>query len=100
MPGLNAKRRVSVVRCKACLNPHDIADMPRYLPAGLTEYVLDKYTTKSLPYHVTSEDVPPRIERLEVDRVTAHRFVRSRGGLLATMYETHWNDLHRPSWER
>ena len=100
MPGLDAKRRVSVVRCKPCSNPHDNTDMPRYLPAGLTEYVLNKYTTKSPPYHVTTEDVTPRIERLEVDRITAHRFVRGRGGLLAIMYETHWKDLHRPSWER
>ena len=34
LPGPDAKRRVSVVRCKPCLNPHDTTDMPRYLPAG------------------------------------------------------------------
>ena len=36
MPGADARRRVSVQRCKPCANPHDHGDMPKYLPAGLT----------------------------------------------------------------
>ena len=37
MPGPDAHYRVSVARCKACTNPHDTTDLPRYLPAGLTQ---------------------------------------------------------------
>ena len=40
MRGMSAKRRVSMMRCKPCLNPHDVDDRPRHLPAGFTEYVL------------------------------------------------------------
>ena len=36
LPGLNARRRVAIERCKPCANPHDSEDMPKYLPAGLT----------------------------------------------------------------
>ena len=99
-PGSDSKRRVSVVRCKPCRNPHDNSDLPRYLPAGLTEYVLNKHTAKSPPYHVTADDVSPRLERLEVDSITGHRIVRGRGGVIAIMYETRWAGLQRSSWER
>ena len=34
MPGADARRRVSVQRCKPCANPHDHGDMPKCLPAG------------------------------------------------------------------
>ena len=40
MRGMSAKRRVSVMRCKPCLNYRDADDRPRPLPAGFTEYVL------------------------------------------------------------
>lgn len=38
--GVKAKRCVSVVRCKRCLNPHDCDIRPRYLSAEFTEYFL------------------------------------------------------------
>ena len=44
MPGADAYRRVSVERCKSCTNPHDRGDMPKYLPDGLTPYVLNNFT--------------------------------------------------------
>ena len=65
MPGADAPCRVSVVRCKPCANPHDSSDLPRFLPAGLTPYVLNNYTNKSPPYHVTEGDVTVPIERVE-----------------------------------
>ena len=37
MPGADARRRVSVHHCKACANPHDHGDLPKNLPAGLTQ---------------------------------------------------------------
>lgn len=100
MPGQDSKRRVSVARCKPCANPHDLTDMPRYLPAGLTQYVLNSYTSKAPPYHVTTDDVEADAERIEVERITGHQSVRGRGGKLAVLYETHWKGLLQPSWER
>ena len=100
MPGPDAHCRVSVARCKPCTNPHDTTDLPRYLPAGLTQYVLNHHTTKSPPFHVTADDVSVPVERLEVDKISSHRSVRGRGGAIAVLYETHWKGLLRPSWER
>ena len=62
LSGPAAKPRVTVARCKPCTNPYDADDIPRHLPAGLTQYVLDAFATKSPPYHVTTDDVstPPR----------------------------------------
>ena len=44
MPDADARRRVSVQRCKPCANPHDHGDMPKYLPAGLTQCVLNNFS--------------------------------------------------------
>ena len=52
VPGVDARRRVSVQRCKPCTG-----DMSKYLPASLTQYVLKNFSKKSLPYHVTQDDV-------------------------------------------
>lgn len=92
-----AKRRCSVARCKQFLNSHDTADMPRYLPADFTDVLS---TTNSPPYHITSDDVLPRLERLDVDRINYHRFVRGRGHARAIMHEARWMALYHPSWLR
>ena len=65
MPGADVHRRVSVERCRPCTNPHDRDDMPKYLPDGLTQYVLNNFTKKSPPYRVTQNDVsaPPPAAR-------------------------------------
>ena len=70
--GHDAKSRVSVQRCKPCINPHDASDMPKYLPAGLTQYVLNSYSTKSPPYHVTTDDVTEQPLRLAVSHISGH----------------------------
>ena len=57
LPGSDARRRVAIERCKPCANPHDSGDMPQYLPAGLTQYVLNIFSKTSTPYHVTQDDV-------------------------------------------
>ena len=100
MPGADARGRVSVQRCKPCANPHDQGDMPKYLPAGLTKYVLNNFSNKCPPYHVTQDDVLTPLQRLEVEKITGHYSVRGRGGVTAVMYETHWTGLSGPSWER
>ena len=93
--GSAAKPRVTVARCKPCANPYDADDIPRHLPAGLTQYVLHVFTTKSPPYHVTT----PLI-LIDVAKITGHQCVRGRGGAIAVLYETHWNGILRPTWER
>ena len=47
MPGKDQKKRVSLDRCKMCHNPSDDLDIPKYLPAGLSKYVLHSFTDKS-----------------------------------------------------
>ena len=69
LSGPAAKPRVTVARCKPCDNPYDADDIPRHLPAGLTQYVLHAFATKSPPYHVTTDDVstPPDLNRCGQD---------------------------------
>ena len=38
LPDSDACRRVAIESFKPCANPHDSSDMPKYLPAGLTQY--------------------------------------------------------------
>ena len=97
MPGRDSKRRISVVRCNPCRNPDDINDLPKHLPADLTQYVLNSFSTKSPPFHVTLDDISPSRKRLEVEQITGHQRIRGRGGVLAVMYETHWAGLLSPS---
>ena len=81
MPGADAHCRVSVERCKLCTNPHDRGDMPKYLPDGLTQYVLNTFTKKIPPYHVTQDDVSAPLQRLEVERMTGMAINRSMAGV-------------------
>ena len=62
MLGAEARRRVSVQRCKPRSNPHDRGDMPKYLPAGWTQYVRKNFSKKFPLHHVTQDDVrvPPQ----------------------------------------
>ena len=45
------------MHCKPCRSPEDTTDLPKYLPADLTTYVLTTSAAKSPPYHVTLDDV-------------------------------------------
>ena len=72
LPGSDARRRVAIERFKPCANRHDSGDMLKYLPAGLTQYVLNNYSKKSTPYHVTHDDVSAPLQRLEVEQITGH----------------------------
>ena len=100
LPGSDAHRRVATERCKPCANPPDSEAMPKYLPAGLTQCVLNNFSKKSPPYHVTQDDVSTPLQRLEVEQITGHQSVRGRGGAIAVLYKTHWAGLSEPSWER
>ena len=100
LPGSDARRRVAIERCKPCANPHDSGDMPKYLLAALTQYVLNNFSKKSPPYHVTQDDVSTSLQQLEVEQITGHQSVRGRGGVIAVLSKTHWAGLSEPSWER
>ena len=91
---------MAIEHYKPCANPHDSSDMPKYLPAGLTQYVLHIFPKKSPPYHVTQDDVSAALQRLEVEKITGHQSVRGRGGVIAVLYTTHWVGLSEPSWGR
>ena len=91
---------MAIERCKPCANPHDSADMPKYLSAALTQYMLNKFCNKSPPYHVTQDDVSTPLQRLEVEQITGDQSVRGRGGVIVVLYKTHWAGLSEPSWER
>ena len=74
--------------------------MPKYLPAGLTQYVLNNISKKFRPYHVNQDDDSAPLQQLEAEKITGHRSVRGRGGDIAVLYRTHWVGLFEPSWER
>ena len=74
--------------------------MPKYLPAGLTQYVLNNFSEKFPPYHVTQDDVSAPLQRPEVEKITGHQSVRRRGGVIAVLCKTHWVGLSEPSRER
>ena len=50
MSGRDQKKRVFVRRCKMCHNLSDDYDVPKYLPAGLSEHVLHPFMDRSPPF--------------------------------------------------
>ena len=75
MPRTDARRRVLVQRCKP--TPTTIATCRNNW--GLTQYVLNDFSTKSSRYHITQDDVSTPRQRLEVEMITRHQSVRGRG---------------------
>ena len=67
---------MAIERCKPCANPHDSSDIPKYLPAGLPQYVLKFFSKKSPPYRITQDGVSAPLQRLEVEKITGHQSVR------------------------
>ena len=74
--------------------------MHKYLPAGLTQYVLNNFPKNSPPYHVTQDDFSDPPQRLEVEKITGHESVRGRRGVMSVLYQTHWVGLSELSLER
>ena len=100
LPGSDARRRVAIERCKPCANPHDSGDMPKYLLPGLTQYVLNNFPKKFLPYHATQDDVSTPLQRLEVEQITGHQSVRGRSGVIAMLRKKHRAGRSEPFWEQ
>lgn len=86
----------------ACLVkiPRGLSDIPGYLPAGLTQCVVNNYTIKSPPYKFTVDDHEVDVERIEVERITDKKLVHGRVENLAVTHEIDWKGLIRPLWER
>ena len=63
---------MAIERCKPCANLHGSGNVPQYLPARLTQYVLNNFAKKSPPYHVTQDDVSIPLQRLEMEQITGH----------------------------
>ena len=99
-PGKDQKKRVSVDRCKMRHNPSDDSEILKYLPAGLSKYVLYSFTDKSPRFHPTTEGVVKSGIPVDIEKITGHQLVRGRGDELAVMYETHWEGLSSITWER
>lgn len=74
--------------------------MPKYLPSDLTQYVLNFFSAKSPPFHVTLDDTSSPPEHLEVEQITGHQLICGRSGIIVAQYETHWVALLSSSWER
>lgn len=94
--------RVSVMRYQPSVNPHDVNDSPWHLPASFSENVLANTLRKFSLFHDTWDGVEPfrEVERLEVDFLVAHRFVRGPGGSITVLYETRWIGVTSSSRER
>lgn len=100
-PVKNITERVSVLRVKKCFNPHDKALKPKFLPWAMSNYVLNKYSELSPPFHLTSDDV---IRELDTHRnlpwrISKHRLVRGLSGKIAVHYYTHWDETEVCTWE-
>ena len=65
-PGRGINARVSVHRCKKCYNPHEGASAPRFLPWSMSNYVLNKDSELSPPFHLTTDDVAAELDTYRV----------------------------------
>lgn len=57
MPDADASRYVSVQRYNPFIHSHDNGDVPKYFPAGLTQYMLNNICKQSSQYYATKNDV-------------------------------------------
>ena len=79
-PGLDACRCVAIERCKSCADHHDSSDMPTYLPAGLTQNMLDNIFQEfpSVPRHSRRRFGPPPTTRGREDHRSRDEVASSR----------------------
>ena len=107
LSGPAAEPRVTVARCKPCANPYDADDISRHLPAGLTQYDLHAFATKSPPYHVNTDDFStPPIQSMSLRSQVTNVYAAEAMQLLSYMRHTgtassvqHGNDnwISKPS---
>ena len=78
-PGREINARVSMYRCKKCFNPHEGAEGPKYLPWVMSSYVLNKYSERSLPFHLTAEDICMELDNYLIKSTFTPEHRTSRG---------------------
>ena len=99
-PGRGINARVPVHRFKKCYNPHEGATAPRFLPWSMSNYVLNKYSEMSPPFHLTTDDVTAELDTHRMPcTLTKHRQTRGLGGEISVQYDTYWEGLERPTWD-
>lgn len=68
-------------RCKKCYISHGNEDRPRFLPWGLSKYVLNKFSELAPPFHLTAEDVKEEVDSSElIPYVERGRYITIRIG--------------------
>ena len=70
-----------------------------YLPALRNMSYTPSRLSRPLTTSPRTTSPPPPIS-IDVAKITGHQCVRGRGGAIAVLYETHWNGILRPTWER
>ena len=100
-PGREINARVSVYRCKRCFNPLEGAEPPKFLPWAMSNYVLNKYSERSPPFHLAAEDVTMELDqhRILPTFVSKHRISRGLRGKNYVQYFTSWDGVQVKTWE-
>ena len=100
-PGSEVNARVSKYRCKQCHNPHERVEWLKFLPWAMSSYVLNKYSERSPPFHLTAKDVCMELDqrRINPTTITKHRISRGLGGKNAAQYYTSWDEVSVKTWE-
>ena len=96
--GMNG--RVSVHGCKKYYK-HGGATAPRFLSWAMSNYIINKHSELSPPFHLTTDDVTAELDthRVTPRTPTRHRLTRGMGGKIAVQYSTYWDYIERPTWE-
>ena len=55
-----------------CHNPSDDSDIPKYLPAGLSQYLLQSFIDKSQLFYPTAQDVVISNIPVNTEKITGH----------------------------
>ena len=100
-PGREINPRVSMYRCKKCNTPNEGEDRPKFLTWAMSSYVLNMYSERSPPFHLTAEDVSMELDhyRIQPTHITKHRISRGLGGKNAVQYFTSWDEVTVKTWE-
>ena len=90
--------RLSVVRCKHLLNPHDRSDIPGFLSSPGQRDPSSEPTQPNTSLTAVQTVTPPRPSRTYKSTITttSHWLVRGRGGVTAVLYEAYWDKVYNP----
>ena len=94
-------RRVSVLRCKRCFQPHEKGNKPRFMPWQLNSYILNTFSELAPPFYSTTDDVDIELDSqcAKPLKIKAHRLNRESGGTLNVQFKTAWRGHETSTWE-